>query len=97
MLNEDQYIERTPDLIAKVRQMRKAAERQMDRFTCVDDYDLRRVVGQGPKAAPVSSKTPALSSAPKHTKKGAARSATNQTSMDFPTAPAERGAKSEDV
>ena len=46
MLNEDQYMERTPDLIAKVRQMREAAEKEMNRFTRLADYDVRRVVGQ---------------------------------------------------
>lgn len=48
MLNEDQYIERTPDLIAKVRQMREAAEKEMNRFTHLADYNMRRVVGQKP-------------------------------------------------
>ncbi len=33
MQNDDQYMERTPDLIAKVRQMREAAEKEMNRFT----------------------------------------------------------------
>ena len=46
MLSEDQYMERTPDLIAKVRQMREAAEKEMNRFTRLADYDVRRVVGQ---------------------------------------------------
>lgn len=46
MLNEDQYMERTPDLIAKVRQMREAAEKEMNRFTRLADYDVRRVAGQ---------------------------------------------------
>ncbi len=31
MLNEDQYMERTPDLVAKVRKMREAAEKEMNR------------------------------------------------------------------
>lgn len=48
MLNEDQYMERTPDLIAKVRQMRESAEKEMNRFTRLADYDVRRVVGQKP-------------------------------------------------
>ncbi len=48
MQNEDQYMERTPDLIAKVRQMREAAEKEMNRFTRLADYDVRRVVGQKP-------------------------------------------------
>jgi hypothetical protein len=46
MLNEDQYMERTSDLITKVRQMREAAEKEMNRFTRLADYDVRRVVGQ---------------------------------------------------
>jgi Spy/CpxP family protein refolding chaperone len=46
MLNEDRYMERTPDLIAKVRQMREAAEKEMNRFTRLADYDVRRVVGR---------------------------------------------------
>ncbi len=50
MLNEDQYMERTPDLIAKVRQMREAAEKETNRFTRLADYDVRRVVGQKPAA-----------------------------------------------
>lgn len=46
MLNEDQYMERTPDLIAKVRQMRETAVKEMNRFTRLADYSVRRVVGQ---------------------------------------------------
>ena len=48
MQNDDQYMERTPDLIAKVRQMREAAEKEMNRFTRLADYDVRRAVGQKP-------------------------------------------------
>ena len=54
MLNEDQYTERTPDLIAKVRQMREAAEKEMNRFTRLADYDVRRVIGQKTSDAPES-------------------------------------------
>jgi len=46
MQNDDQYMERTPDLIGKVRQMREAAEKEMNRFIRLADYDVRRVVGQ---------------------------------------------------
>ncbi len=52
MSSEDQYMERTPDLIAKVRQMREAAEKEMNRFTRLADYDIRRVVGQKPTENP---------------------------------------------
>jgi hypothetical protein len=97
MLSEEQYMERTPDLVAKIRAMREAAERQMNRFTRVSDYDVRRVVGQGPKAASVSDETVASSPAPKRTKKAAAKSDTSQTSMDFSAALAERGDDGEDA
>jgi hypothetical protein len=51
MQSDDQYMERTPDLIAKVRQMREAAEKEMNRFTRLADYDVRLVVGQKPADA----------------------------------------------
>lgn len=51
MLNEDQYMERTPDLIAKVRAMREEAEKEMNRFTRLADYDARRCIGQKPADA----------------------------------------------
>jgi hypothetical protein len=97
MHNEDQYVERTPDLVAKVRAMRVAAEKEMNRFTRVDDYDVRRIVGHGPQAAPVSDEAPAPLPAPKRTKKGVAKSATDQASMDFLPAPAEHGDDGEDA
>ena len=75
MLNEDQYMERTPDLVAKVREMREAAEKEMNRFTRVADYDVRRVVGQEPKASPVSAETVLPSPAVERPKKSAAKSA----------------------
>ena len=90
MPSEDQYMERTPDLVAKVRAMREAAEKEMNRFTCVADYDVRRVVGQGPKASPVSVETvspPAV----ERPKKSSAKSASAQASIEFASAPAERG------
>jgi len=89
---EDSLIERTPDLIAKIRALRQQAEKKMDQFTCMADYDMRRVVGHGPKPATVSNEAVAPSPAAKRAKKGAAKSVTDQTSMDFPPAPTERGA-----
>jgi hypothetical protein len=97
MPSEDQYMERTPDLVAKIRAMRVAAEKGMNRFTRVDDYDVRRVVGHEPQAAPVSNETVAPSPMPKRAKKATAKSATDQASMEFPPAPAERGDDGEDV
>ena len=91
MLNEDQYVERTPDLVTKIRAMREAAEQVMNRFTRVADYDVRRVVGQKSKASPVTLETAPPSPAGARPKKSAAKSATAQTSIEFAPAPAERG------
>ena len=95
MQSEDQYAERTPDLVAKVRAMREAAEKEMNRFTRVADYDARRVVGHKPKASPVSVETVPPSPAVERPKKSAAKSSTNQTSIEFMSAPAECGEDSE--
>jgi hypothetical protein len=97
MHSEDQYLDRTPDLVAKVRAMREAADREMDRFTRVADYDVRRVVGQGPKASPVSIEA-VPPSAVERTRRTKSKSATTtQTSMEFAPAPAERGEDGEDA
>jgi hypothetical protein len=95
MLNEDQYLDRTPDLVAKVRAMREAADKEMDRFTRVADYDVRRVVGQGPKAAPASGEIAASPPAVERPKRSAARTATAQTSIEFTPAPAQRSDRGE--
>jgi len=91
MQNEDQYLERTPDLVAKVRAMREAAEKEMNRFTRVADYDARRVVGHGPKHASVSSETAPAALAKERPKKSAAKPASAQTVLEFAPAPAEHG------
>jgi hypothetical protein len=49
MHTEDSPIERTPDLIAKIRALRQQAEKEMDRFTNAGDYDVRRVTGRKPR------------------------------------------------
>jgi hypothetical protein len=95
MLNEDQYMERTPDLIAKVRQLREAAEREMNRFTCVTDYDARRVVGHGPKGAPVTGETVSPPHAVERPKKSAAKSSNAQTAIEFTPAPIKCGENGE--
>jgi hypothetical protein len=87
---DDQYMERTPDLVAKIRKMRAVAERQMNRFTHLADYDARRVVGQKSKATPVSGETVLSSAAGDRPKRSAAKSATAQTSIEFAPAPPER-------
>jgi hypothetical protein len=95
MQSEDQYLDRTPDLVAKVRAMREAADREMDRFTRVADYDVRRVVGQGPEPAPVSAETVAPTRAGERAKKRATPPALAQASIEFAPAPAERADESE--
>lgn len=90
MLSEDQYMDRTPDLVAKIRKLRETAEKEMNRFTRIDDYDVRRVVGHGPKPAPASSETASPSPASEPMKKPAEKPASAQTSMEFESTPAER-------
>jgi hypothetical protein len=91
MQSEDQYLERTPDLVAKVRKMREAAEKEMNRFTRVSDYDVRHVVGHGPKPVPVSSETVAAAPVGERPKKSATKSAPAQAALEFAPAPTERG------
>jgi hypothetical protein len=95
MQSEDQYAEPTPDLVAKIRAMREAAEKEMDRFTRVADYDVRRVVGQKPKATPVSVEAVSPSPTVERPKRSAAKSSATQTSIEFAPAPTERGDDSE--
>ncbi|HEY0308935.1 MAG TPA: hypothetical protein VGB94_12310 [Acidobacteriaceae bacterium] len=90
MLNGDQYMERTPDLVTRIRAMREAAEKEMNRFTRVADYDVRRVIGQKPKASPVPVETAPPSPASMRQKRSA-KSATAQTSIEFALAPVEHG------
>jgi hypothetical protein len=91
MQSEDQYLERTPDLVAKVRAMREAAEKEMNKFARVADYDVRRVVGHGPQPVAVSSETTPAAPASERPKKSAAKSASAQASLEFVPAPTERG------
>jgi hypothetical protein len=84
MQSEDQYMERTPDLVARIRAMRKAAEKQMNRFTRTADYDVRRFVGRMPKPQPDSNETALPSSGKSRPKRSAA---TTQTSIEFSTVP----------
>lgn len=70
MLNEDQYMERTPDLIAKVRQMREAAEKEMNCFTRLADYEVRRVVGQKTSDAEPAALQAAIEFSPDVTEQG---------------------------
>jgi hypothetical protein len=80
MYTEDSPLERTPDLIAKIRALREQAEKQMEQFTHADDYDIRCVIGRKPTAEPSPTINP---------KKKLGKKTTDQTSMDFASAPAE--------
>lgn len=91
MQSDDQYMERTPDLVAKIRKLREAAEKEMNRFTCVAVYDVRHVVGHGPQPAPVSDESVLPASTLERPKKSAAKPARTQTAMEFATIPAEPG------
>ncbi len=90
MQSEDQYVERTPDLVARVRTLREVVEKEMNRFTRIADYDVRRVVGHGPKPAPVSVETVAPAPISERTKKRVIPSVPAQTSIEFAPTPAER-------
>ncbi len=87
MPSENQYEERTPDLITKIRMMREAAEKEMDRFTCVADYDVRRVVGQKPNVAPDASASAAPAAAGSNSAKPSASLRKRQSAIQFPASP----------
>ncbi|HET9099852.1 MAG TPA: hypothetical protein VFN62_05640 [Acidobacteriaceae bacterium] len=97
MLHDDQFLERTPDLVARIRKLREAAEKEMNQFTRVADYDVRHVVGQKPKTAPVSEEAPSPASAGESTKRHVARAAATQTSIEFSPDPAQCGDDREGV
>ncbi|HEV2417017.1 MAG TPA: hypothetical protein VGX94_04380 [Terriglobia bacterium] len=97
MLNEDQYMERTPDIVAKVRTMRDAAQKEMNRFTRVADYDVRRVVGHGPTPEPASVKAVSPPPVGDRTKKRATPPQSAQTSIEFAPLPVERADTGEDA
>lgn len=74
---EDSPIERTPDLIAKIRALRQQAEREMDRFTDAGDYDIRHVPGRKPRPE-AEATLPDTAGRKKRGKK------VEQTAIDFP-------------
>jgi hypothetical protein len=96
MLNEDQYMDRTPDLVAKVRKMREAAEKEMNRFTRVADYDVRRVVGQKSKTLAFPDGNASPSQAEEQPKTPAEVPAIAPPQVESSPAPAERGDDGED-
>ena len=82
---EDSPLDRTPDLIAKIRALREQAEKQMNQFTRADDYDIRRVTGRKPELDSALTPPPA----PPKRKRG---KNTEQASIEFAPVPAEEGA-----
>ena len=77
--------------------MREVAEKEINRFTCVADYDVRRITGQKPKVAPVSVGIVPSSPAVERRKKFAAKPSTAQTSIEFTPAHAELGDSEEEA
>jgi hypothetical protein len=90
MKSDDRYTERTPDLVAKIRQLREEAEKKMDRFTRLDDYDVRRVIGRKPEASTASELAASSSPAAEPARRAPRRPAATQLVMELPPAPAER-------
>lgn len=54
---QEQYEDRTPDLIERIRKMRDAAQREMDKFGDPADYNTRVIIGQKKSAAKPSAHT----------------------------------------
>jgi hypothetical protein len=91
MQSEDQYLERTVDLVAKIRAMREAAEKEMNRFTRIADYEVRRGIGQKPKEEVVPDRTARRPSPARgRSKNAAAKPEVSQTSITFEPVPGER-------
>jgi hypothetical protein len=98
MQSEDQYWERTVDLVAKIRAMREAAEKEMNRFTRIADYEVRRGIGQRPKEDVCPDRTARWPSPRRgRSKKAAARAGMSQASIAFGSDSAERGDDGEDA
>jgi len=94
---EESLIERTPDLVTKIRALREQAEKQMNQFTCTDDYDVRRVTGKKPKVDSTEASAPATSMpTPAATKRKRGKS-TEQAPIDFAQTPVETDAEGEEA
>jgi len=91
MLSEDQYMERTSDLVVKVRKVREAADKEMNRFTRVADYDARHSVGKKPKQTPQSGAELAPVKANGKSQKPSTQCDSRQLMLDIPSVPAEHG------
>lgn len=85
---EDSPLDRTPDLVVKIRALRDQAEKEMNRFSSADDYDVRLVVGRKPKT---EASVPHVTSPRKKQSRKA-----EQASIDFAPAPPEHSAGEEE-
>jgi hypothetical protein len=98
MQSEDQYLERTVDMVTKIRAMREAAEKEMNRFTRIADYEVRHGIGQKPKGEVVPDRTaPRPSPVRGRSKKAAKRPGMPQASIAFEPVPGERREGGEDA
>ena len=91
MLDHDSpYDDRSPDLIARVRKMREAAERRMNAFGKIADYDVRRVVchksQSSQQTAEVTATTP-QQSAKEEKQATSKKQKTPQAVLEFPLPP----------
>lgn len=45
-LEHEQYIDRSIDLVARVRAAKEAAQREMEKFGDISEYEIRKIYGQ---------------------------------------------------
>jgi hypothetical protein len=94
---DDSHLDHTPDLVAKIRKLREQAEKEMNKFTAVADYDVRRVAGQRAKVeTPLEGPISSVSTGGR-AKKKTSKLSIDQTAIEFSPAPAESGDDGEDA
>jgi hypothetical protein len=76
--------------VARIRKLREAAEKEMNRFTSVADYDVRRIVGRKAKIEPTR-EVPVSTPATGRAKRKVDKSSSDQATIAFSPAPAEPG------
>ena len=91
MLDHDSpYDDRSPDLIARVRKMREAAERRMNAFGKIADYDVRKVVCQKSQSSQQTAEATAVTpqqSAKEEKQATSKKQKTPQAVLEFPLPP----------
>ena len=88
---DDSSLDRTPDLISKIRKLREVAEKEMNRFTSAADYDVRRVVGQKSRTEVPAQVATSVATVGARAKKRTAKESADQTVIEFSPAPQEHG------